>query len=57
MEEYILKMADVKLRLDNRISSNEGDTAEFEEEDNEHQKKSLQNMIREAFEQADKGVQ
>lgn len=59
VEEYILKMADVKLRLDNRISSKEGDTAElleFEEEDNEHQKKSLQNMIREAFKQADKAV-
>lgn len=57
VEEYILKMADVKLRLDNRISSNEGDAAEFEEEDSEHQKKSLQNMIREAFKQADKVVQ
>lgn len=52
-------MADVKLRLDNRISSKEGDTAkllEFEEEDNEHQKRSLQNMIREAFKQADNAV-
>lgn len=50
-------MADIKLRLDKRVSSKDGDAAEmqdFEEEDSEQHKQSLQSMIREAFIQADK---
>lgn len=58
VEEYILKMADIKLRLDKRISAKEGDAIENQEyedeEDSEHQKQSLQSMIREAFIQADR---
>jgi hypothetical protein len=57
VEEYILRMADIKLRLDKRVSSKDGDAAEmqdFEEEDSEQHKQSLQSMIREAFIQADK---
>jgi hypothetical protein len=50
-------MANIKLRLDKRISSKEGavnEMQEFEDEDNEHQKQSLQAMIKEAFIQADR---
>lgn len=56
VEEYILKMADIKLRLDKRVSAKESDAVEmeFEEEDNEQHKQSLQSMIREAFIQADR---
>lgn len=63
IEEYILKMADIKLRLDKRISSSstaqdEGEEQQDEDEDDsddpQQQKQSLQSMIREAFIQADK---
>lgn len=49
-------MADIKLRLDKRVSSKEGDSAEmeFDQEDREQQKQSLQSMIREAFIHADR---
>jgi SWI/SNF-related matrix-associated actin-dependent regulator 1 of chromatin subfamily A len=50
IEEYILKMANMKLRLDKNISAKEGDILE---EDNDNQKQSLQSMIKEAFRLAD----
>lgn len=51
IEEYVLKMADMKLRLDMNISAKEGDV--LEGENNENQKQSLQSMIKEAFHMAD----
>lgn len=45
IEEYILKMADMKLKLDKNVSSED---AEIEEEDT-HNKKSLQSILKEAF--------
>jgi SWI/SNF-related matrix-associated actin-dependent regulator 1 of chromatin subfamily A len=52
IEEYILKMANMKLRLDKNISAKEGDILE-DSEDNDNQKQSLQSMIKEAFRMAD----
>ncbi|KAI9364554.1 SNF2 family N-terminal domain-containing protein [Pilaira anomala] len=57
VEEYILKMANMKLRLDKRVSAKEGDEAdyqEYDEDDSERQKQSLQFIVTEAYMQADK---
>lgn len=57
VEEYILKMANIKLRLDKRVSAKEGDEAEnqeYDEDESEQQKQSLQFIVTEAYMQADK---
>ena len=46
-------MADIKLRLDKRVSSKD-DSNEFEEEDENYTKQSIQSMIRGTFLMADK---
>lgn len=46
IEEYILKMANIKLKLDKNISS---DADAIEEEEESNQKKSLQAILKEAF--------
>ncbi|KAI8352107.1 SNF2 family N-terminal domain-containing protein [Blakeslea trispora] len=53
IEEYILNMANIKLRLDKNISSNDSE-AMGELEDTTNQKQSLQAMIKEAFVLADR---
>ncbi|KAI8050171.1 SNF2 family N-terminal domain-containing protein [Gilbertella persicaria] len=54
IEEHILRMANMKLRLDKNVSSNEDEEVVDDLEDTESQKQSLQSMIKEAFILADR---